>query len=175
MGAAPSAGCADEKAEGAVVGGHGAVVVVAVVPCAVGEVGGEGGDEAGLGFGSDKAPGALGAADVVVEEHFGAGVEGFGEEVGAVDGKGDGVDGGIGAEGGGDVGEGLEAVALGVDEFGGVVGEPEAVEGVAVEGHDDDGAAGDAPEFGDATAPVGPLVDGQDGHGGVDGLIVERK
>ena len=62
---------------------------------------------------------------------------------------------------------------LGLDQFGGVVGEPEPVQGVAVEGEDDDRPSRHAPHLVQAGFHVGPLVDGQRGHGRVEGLVVE--
>jgi hypothetical protein len=46
--------------------------------------------------------------------------------------------------------------------------EPELMAHHRIEREDDDPAAGDAVHFGDAGAPVGPVVRGEGGHGGVE-------
>jgi len=65
------------------------------------------------------------------------------------------------------------APALGLHELRGVVGQPETVEGVPVEGQHDDGTSRHAPQIPQAGPHVRPLVDGECGHGGVEGLVVE--
>jgi hypothetical protein len=59
-------------------------------------------------------------------------------------------------------------VALGVDELGDVVHQPEPIQRIRVEGEDDDRAAGHAAQLAPARGDVPPLVDGHHGHGGID-------
>jgi hypothetical protein len=59
-------------------------------------------------------------------------------------------------------------VALGVDELGDVVHQPESIQPIRAEGEDDDRAAGHAAQLAPARGDVPPLVDGHHGHGGID-------
>ena len=67
------------------------------------------------------------------------------------------------------------AAAFDGQHLGGVVGQPVAVEGLAVEGQHDDGAARDAAQLGQPPGQVGPLVHRDQRHRRVDGLVVQRQ
>ena len=60
-----------------------------------------------------------------------------------------------------------------LEQPGHVVGQPEAVERLTVEGQDDYGTARHAAQFAEALRRIGPLMDGDHGHGGVDRVVVE--
>ena len=65
--------------------------------------------------------------------------------------------------------------ALGVDQLGDVVGEPEPVECIAVERQDHHRTARHVTKLAETAHVVGPLMHGDDRHRGVEGRIVERQ
>src|SRR5215204_3654361 len=145
-------------------------VTVLGVPVTGVEGGGEAPDDALLDRGLEQRPHRLRGADGGVEERFGAGPESLEEAVGAVGGSGDVLDPGPAAEspldlrGRGKAGE-LQLDALGEELQlpGGQV--------LEVEGEDDDRAAGDAAQLGEASLRWLPVVDGHAGHRGVEAAV----
>ena len=67
------------------------------------------------------------------------------------------------------------ALPLGGDQLGHVVGQPEQIEGIAVEGQHDHRAPAYPAQFPQPLVGVGPLVHGDHGHRGVEAGIGERQ
>lgn len=169
---------ADDEAECTIEAGHAAILAKLVIPCARCEICGEVFREAIFDFLAYKVPSRLCFCHTGIEESFGPGVVGFGEAIGAVDGNrnvldlhlrlksrvGESLNDGV---------DGEEAMTFGLNEFGDIVVKPEAVKGIAVESNDDNGAASDAAEFIQSFGRILPLVDGENGHGGIDACIIK--
>jgi hypothetical protein len=121
----------------------------------------------------DEAPGRLGPAHGGVEELLRAGVVGLGEPVHAVDRHRQRRHAARPAQDRLDPADRGIAAPLGGDQLGHVPRQPEPVQRVAVERQDHDRPAADPPQLAQAPVGVGPLVDGDQGHGRVEAVVGE--